>query len=92
MSVTFSPGVNVNSGRQYYLYMDSWDEGIFTPGTGSFANGNWSGSNQGEFPGPYADGTGWIYVWSTQFWGDNGNVRPDVGARHQDYAFRVYYD
>ena len=85
--MTYSPAVDVVSGQRYYLYIDSAAEGVFASG-----NGTWSGSDPGAYPGPYADGAGWIYVWSTQVWSDNSNVRPDVGARHQDYAFRVYPD
>ena len=92
VSLEFCPAVSVRSGQRYYVYMDAVAESVFG-GTGSnFTNGNWSSSSGGPHPGPYAGGTGWIYVWSTRFWGDNSNVRTDVAMRHRDYAFRVYLD
>jgi uncharacterized caspase-like protein len=73
--------ISLEPSETYFLLIDSYDLGDLGP------NSVWSSSSPGSQPGPFSDGTGWIYVYD---WSDNENTQPQF-EQHIDYAFRIYY-
>jgi len=81
VSFPISPGLAVTPNRTYYLFVGSYATEFGGP-----VIQNWWSSTAGAYPGPYVDGTGWIYV---SQWSDNSNTSPSV-EMHRDYAFRIW--
>jgi serine/threonine protein kinase len=77
----FPSPILLEPGQTYYLFIDSYDLGDLGP------DSIWSQSASGSQPGPYPDGTGWVFVYS---WSDNSNYKPTF-EKHFDYAFRIYF-
>ena len=81
VTLTFNPAVKVSANATYYIFVPG--DPSADPGTGPR---NWSQSTPGAFPGPYADGTAYVLVYS---WSDNNNYN-DSMQQHSDYAFKVW--
>jgi len=77
----FNDQIPISAGDTYYLFVDSYD-------LGDGPDAQWAESTEGPQPGPYGDGTAWVYV---NHWSDNSNNQDHI-EKHSDHAFRVFHN